>query len=128
MKHAWIRSVSLLALVVAAKSQTAADARPKLVLEGKAATLAVDLRGGSISDFHLAGHALNPLTWDSKGPNADPRAMGHFLCLDRWGAPSKAEERNGMPFHGEAAKVLWRVVAPAAVKGNTINAELAASL
>jgi hypothetical protein len=36
--------------------------------------------------------------------------MGHFLCLDRWGAPSEAEARNGMPFHGEASHVSWRVV------------------
>jgi hypothetical protein len=33
--------------------------------------------------------------------------MGHFLCCDRWGQPSQAELANGMPFHGEAAQVVW---------------------
>ena len=56
-----------------------------------------------ISDFHLSDLAVNPLTWDSKGKDPEPRPMGHFLCLDRWGAPSPAEEKNGMPYHGEYA-------------------------
>ena len=34
--------------------------------------------------------------------------MAHFLCLDRWGQPSEAELRNGMPFHGEASRVEWK--------------------
>lgn len=128
MRHAWIRIVFLVVLLFAAKSQTVPDKRPTLVLEGRAATLVIDLRGGSISSFHLAGHMLNPLTWDSKGPSGDPRPMGHFLCLDRWGAPSKAEQLNGMPFHGEAAHVVWRVVAEPAIKEGTIDVELVAFL
>jgi len=35
--------------------------------------------------------------------------MSHFLCLDRWGQPSEAERKNGMPFHGEATRVEWKV-------------------
>jgi hypothetical protein len=35
--------------------------------------------------------------------------MAHFLCLDRWGQPSAAELRNGMPFHGEATRVAWKL-------------------
>ena len=128
MRYAWSRTVILPLFLITARSQTVPNERPTVVLEGKAATLAIDLRGGSISNFHLAGHALNPLTWDSKGPSGGPRPMGHFLCLDRWGAPSNAERLNGMPFHGEAAHVVWRIVVAPAVKERTIDAELMASL
>jgi hypothetical protein len=31
--------------------------------------------------------------------------MARFLCLDRWGQPSKTEQRNGMPLHAEASRV-----------------------
>jgi hypothetical protein len=54
--------------------------------------------------------------------------MGHFLCLDRWGAPSAAEERNGMPFHGEASRVLWKVLSSPATNENSVQAEMSASL
>jgi hypothetical protein len=54
--------------------------------------------------------------------------MGHFLCLDRWGQPSAAEQRNGMPFHGEASRVVWRVVNQPSVQGDKQVAEMSASL
>src|SRR2546423_9187262 len=74
-----------------------------------AAALLIDLGGGSIVDFHLSGGGLNPLRWLGPGDeNATLRPMAHFLCLDRWGQPSEAEQRNGMPFHGEAAHVEWK--------------------
>ncbi|CAE8614821.1 unnamed protein product [Polarella glacialis] len=63
---------------------------------------------------------LNPLNWDSAvhdGEDATslaPRPLGHFLCLDRWGPPSEAEEARGMPFHGEASSVPWQILAAAA--------------
>jgi hypothetical protein len=120
--------VALLALT-AAYSQTAVKKRATLVLETTSAKLVVDLGGGSISDFHLAGHALNPLTWDSQSTDAEsPRPMGHFLCLDRWGQPSAAEQRNGMPFHGEASHVVWSVVKQPFVQGNEQVAEMSTSL
>jgi hypothetical protein len=109
-------------------AQTSIDNRPSLVLETKSAKLVVDLGGGSIRDFHLAGHRLNPLTWDSKGDPASPRPMGHFVCLDRWGQPSAAELRNGMPFHGEASRVVWKVATQPAMKGDKLFAEMTASL
>jgi len=40
-------------------------------------------------------------------------ANGALLCLDRWGPPSDAELRNGMPFHGEAARVEWKQIGAA---------------
>ena len=102
--------------------------RPSLVLESKSAKVVVDLGGGSISEFRLAGHTLNPLTWDSKGDPASPRPMGHFLCLDRWGQPSAAEQKNGMPFHGEASRVLWRAVSQPVPEAGAVTAEMIASL
>ena len=111
-----------------ASAQKADESRPAVVLEGKAAAVKIDLGGGSISDFHLVDRPLNPLTWDSARSSANPRPMGHFLCLDRWGAPSKAEQANGMPFHGEASRVLWRVVSEPRLQGEHVESELTAVL
>ena len=83
--------------------------RPSVTLDSGAAKLTIDLLGGGISGFELAGVAVNPFTWEQKGEQDEARPRGHFLCLDRWGAPSAAETANGMPFHGEASKVLWTV-------------------
>lgn len=88
-----------------------------LLLEGRAASLRIALQGGVLTDFHLAGDAVNPL-----------RGMGHFLCLDRWGPPSEAEGRNGMPFHGEASKVEWRVTRQPEHRNGGIEAEMTAIL
>src|SRR5215472_8676266 len=98
--------IALLALP--ASTETVVHGRRTVVLESPAATLLIDLGGGSIVDFHLAGGGLNPLRWIGPGDeNAALRPMAHFLCLDRWGQPSEAEQRNGMPFHGEASHVQW---------------------
>jgi len=80
-----------------------------VVLEGATARLVVDLAGGSIGEFRLNESALNPLNWGTPGPaEQGSRGFGHFLCLDRWGPPSAAEGARGMPYHGEAAQVVWR--------------------
>ena len=120
--------LTLLALAAAAPSQNAVNDRAALVLETRISKLVVELGGGSITDFHLADHPLNPLTWELKNDTASPRLRGHFLCLDRWGQPSAAEQRNGMPFHGEAPRVPWRVVSQPSVQGNKQVAEMSASL
>ena len=131
-----IYMATLLFGVFMAGAETAVDGRPALVLEGKAARLVVDLGGGSIADFHLQGSDLNPLAWDSWSfsenpddpPTPDPRSMGHFLCLDRWGPASAAETANGMGWHGEASRVVWKVVEDAKKKKGGIRAEMAAVL
>src|ERR1051326_4956507 len=90
-----ITSLSILIMMPAiARAQDVTDGRPAVRLESQAATLVIDLGGGSIVDFHLNPDGLNPLHW--LGPDDEDKAfrpMAHFLCLDRWGAPSDAELR-----------------------------------
>ncbi len=115
---------------------TTAEDRPLLVLDGKAAKLVVDLGGGSISDFHLKSNDLNPLQWDSWAfgdtPNAEPpmepRSMGHFLCLDRWGPATEAELGHGMGWHGEATRVWWTLDQKTNKKDGYLNAAMSAEL
>lgn len=103
--------------------------RPEVRLEGKAATVAVDLGGGSIVDFHLAEGGLNPLAWIAPDDRDKPiRPMAHFLCLDRWGPPTDAELKNGMPFHGEASRVQWKVSARPHANAGRVEASLEAAL
>jgi len=89
--------------------------REVITLHQGEALLSIDPAGGSLADFHLAG-TVNPLCWDSAihdqldPNNQEPRPLGHFLCLDRWGPPSIEEERQGMPYHGEASSRQWQLV------------------
>jgi hypothetical protein len=91
----------------------AAEAPETVVLRNRAAQVAVAPGGGAIVEFRLLESGVNPLAWEL-GPDLEARSAGrpflrgHFLCLDRWGAPSEAEVRNGMPFHGEAPRTIWR--------------------
>src|SRR5579864_3918982 len=117
----------LAAALVSCAAQNIIEIRPTVVLDGHAAHVAVDPGGGSIVQFQFTGQNLNPLTWTS-GEAAPAHPMGHFLCLDRWGPPSEAESKNGMPFHGEASHVAWKVVRAPLHSGGQIEAELAATL
>lgn len=87
------------------------DGRRSIVLQGADSRLVVDVLGGSIVEFNLKDHGLNPLRWANAGPTDETRQMSHFLCLDRWGLPSDAEVANGMSGHGEAGRVEWDVLA-----------------
>ena len=121
--------VALLSIVISAHCETIVNGRPSIVLESKVAAVVIDLGGGSIVQFQLRDQGLNPLTWIWAGkgiPAVHP--MGHFLCLDRWGAPSDAEAKNGMPFHGEAAWVVWKVTQEPRIVEHEVRAEMEASL
>lgn len=122
-----MKTVLLLATALIAASAQVKE-RSSVVLEGAESRLVIDLGGGSIVDFRLSDQGLNPLVWANEGPVTELRAMAHFLCLDRWGQPSKAEEQNGMPFHGEATRVPWRVLRKPSSEKGWIHAELSASL
>ncbi|MGV3723067.1 MAG: hypothetical protein ACO1SX_19380 [Actinomycetota bacterium] len=110
-------ALGLLMVGLCGQSGAGAPEKASLLLESKAASLRIDLAGGVLADFHLSGDAVNPL-----------RGMGHFLCLDRWGPPSEAEAGNGMPFHGEASKVVWRVTRPPERREGGVEAEMTAEL
>jgi hypothetical protein len=105
-------------LAAVAPPEVVINGRRTVVVESPAATLLIDLGGGSIVDFHLSGGSLNPLRWLGPGDeNTALRPMAHFLCLDRWGQPSEAEGRNGMPFHGEASRVEWKELGASETRG-----------
>ena len=85
----------------------------KCILNNGIVQVSVASSGGGITEFRFLDHAVNPLNWEIERDPAStekPYLRGHFLCLDRWGAPSKAEAENGMTFHGEAAYASWRLV------------------
>ena len=86
-----------------------------LMLENGTAKIAWDLSGGGLVDFQLKELPLNPFTWEEKSP-APAHLRGHFLCMDRWGAPSAAEIGAGVPFHGEASRVEWRQMGKSAAE------------
>jgi hypothetical protein len=76
------------------------DAKPVLLANDKL-ELSISLKGAKFSKLVLRdGEPLSPLA-----------AIGHFLALDGFGAPSEQEQAQGMPFHGEANAQLFRIVA-----------------
>lgn len=96
-----------------------ASAPRLLVLKNGLSQLTLDRWGGGIIDFHFLDDEVNPLSWratkDIEPVNPDgPNLQGHFICLDRWGAPSAAEVKMGMPYHGEAPRVVWKRLDPSA--------------
>src|SRR5688572_20597036 len=97
-------------------------------LEGRSARVAVEIDGGAISDFRLVDKDLNPLSWREASSAPGPHWKGHFLCLDRWGSPSDAEGHNGMPFHGEASRVEWKILHGPVLRSGQIVVEMAATL
>ena len=127
---------ALLLVPALVAAQTQVKGRPALVLEGEVAQVVIDLGGGSIADFHLLEHGLNPLQWDSwsfdttpdEAPSPEPRSMGHFLCLDRWGPASEAEKANGMGWHGEATRVHWNLDQDARTEGGFVHGVMSAEL
>jgi len=93
---------------------TGVAAEPDVVrLKNQRVVLGVTMAGGGIVEFRLSGSELNPLNWTIHGLEpveaGKPYLRGHFLCLDRWGAPSKSEAERGVPFHGEAPRINWQL-------------------
>lgn len=128
----WL-AASCLALNWGGSPRIAAAEDEKVILSGKTAQVSVAVAGGGIVEFRLLDNPLNPLSWEvtpdlESIPTDRPRLRGHFLCLDRWGAPSKAEEANGVPFHGEAPRTMWKVVQPPQADGTRVHAALSCTL
>ena len=116
-------------VTVSASATSAHPHRPLVRLENEMATLEVDLAGGSLTAFSLKTQGVpeptNPLSWRAQMTNdGSPAPAGHFMCCDRWGAPSKAELANGMPFHGEASSQLWHSQGGSSALRAGMNVEL----
>ena len=128
-KHLMCALIMFTVLSYPCSPETGLEGRKQVILENAAACASIDIAGGSIVDFHLTGNQLNPLNWNypEKG-DTSPRTMGHFICFDRWGQPSEAEIENGMPFHGEAPYVVWKVLSPPAKKNGALTAEILCEL
>jgi hypothetical protein len=92
---------------------TTAEGDERVVLRGEVAQASIAVDGGGIIEFRFVDQQTNPLNWEigelEPKTEGQPYLRGHFLCLDRWGAPSDAESKNGVPFHGEAPRVVWQV-------------------
>lgn len=126
----WVWWVGVLALgcgnLAAAE---AVQGRSSLVLRGDQAQVTMDLAGGSIGEFRLKDRELNPLNWAApREGEQGVRGFGHFLCLDRWGPPSDAEGRNGMPYHGEAPNVHWQSQREVRTEAGFVTASASARL
>ena len=98
-------------------------------LRGKQVELVWAASGGALVAFRLLDNPTNPLNFEvtpdieQRRDNA-PILRGHFLCLDRWGGPSKAEEAHGVPFHGEAPRIVWKIDQPPVDASGRIAAEM----
>jgi hypothetical protein len=104
--------LAILALAVLLLAEPADfDGRPAIVLRNDKLELTILIRGAMLANLVLRDDAekLSPY-WNmdralrAAGSSlATPAgALGHFLCLDGFGAPSEEERAAGMPFHGEA--------------------------
>ena len=71
----------------------------------------IESQGAIISDLRQVDDAENWLAAKEAEESAEPFA--HFLCFDRWGPVTAAEEAAGQSFHGEAARIPWALLAPA---------------
>ena len=92
----------------AAVPAAAAEEEPRFVtLDNGGLRVSVRLMGGGINSVTPSGSEdKNPLT----------AGAGHFICCDRWGPASRAEQANGMTWHGEASRSLWEVASASATE------------
>ena len=66
-----------------------ATASPETVtLDNGAISVTVALQGGFITSVCPSGR-----------PDGNPLTNRHFICCDRWGPASKAEQQGGMTWH-----------------------------
>eukprot|EP01043_Picozoa_sp_COSAG02_P008647 COSAG02_NODE_281_length_25776_cov_37.797998_5_plen_255_part_00 len=72
------------------------DEAETVTIENSAISVTVALHGGFILSVCPAGR-----------PDANPVSNRHFICCDRWGPASKAEQQEGMTWHGEAMRENW---------------------
>jgi len=94
----WLAAGFLIATPVSAQP---APRPANIVLANDRLEVTILGTGGTLSKLLLRGaEPVSPLA-----------AIGHFLALDGFGAPSDEERAAGMPFHGEASKQPVKVLA-----------------
>ena len=123
--------VGMMFIVGLARDVRSADGQ--VVLKGTEAQVSIAVSGGGIVEFRFLDQPTNPLNWEvtpELEPLEDgkPYLRGHFLCLDRWGPPSEAEVKNGVPFHGEAPRVVWQVIQQAQRTAGGTTAQMRCTL
>jgi hypothetical protein len=92
---------SLLAFLVLGLAIAASQTPKTVVLANDKLALTINLNGATLARVVIKDDpALSPLA-----------TMGHFLALDGFGAPSDAEGKAGMPFHGEASHQTFKIIA-----------------
>src|SRR5262245_50365670 len=103
--------------------------RRATVLENDALRVTVLEEGGHIAEICDKKTGVNPL-WTPPWPSIEPSLydpikhtlygdgvdakllagiMGHNLCLDIFGGPSREESAAGLPVHGEASVVRYEI-------------------
>jgi len=89
-----------------------------VTLENESTKLKIDLLGGKIREFFLKNIAINPIHSE----------YGHFICFDRWGPSSVADQAKGIPWHGEASYVTWKIDQAPVEKDSHIYSEMSCQL
>jgi hypothetical protein len=130
--------LAIVALAVLLPAETADfDGRPAIVLRNDKLELTILVRGATLANLVLRDSAekLSPY-WNTDralraagSSLATPAgALGHFLCLDGFGAPSEEERTAGMPFHGEASGRQFETVAESGRVNSASSVKLRAHL
>lgn len=125
---------AILALTVLLLAETADfDGRPAIILHNDKLELTVLIRGATLANLVLRDDArkLSPY-WNAdraqraagSSPSTPAGALGHFLCLDGFGAPSDEERAAGMPFHGEANAQQFETVPEPGGSTGVLNVKL----
>jgi hypothetical protein len=109
--------------------------RPAVLISNDKLELAVAKQGGSMLRVTIQGdqQALSPFGNPELVPTVpDNRKftgsmVGHFVCVDGFGNPSREESAAGLAMHGEAYLAPWKLES-SGKEGNTTTAKFSAEL
>ena len=123
------------AVTAFAQQRTVFEDRPALVLANDKVELTVITEGGAMAQIVLAAdkEKINPLWnpyWIARQAGLKPPAnlyRGHFVCIDGFGPVSPEERAAGLPMHGEAYLLPWKLQSQQKT-GGTLSAAFSVSL
>lgn len=119
----WFLLCGIAGSVLTGNIQAGVQTSPeKIVLENRVARMEINRFGGAISSFVLLENEQNPYSWVSGRWKARDvsRKEGLFVCFDRLGVSTAEEHAAGMPFHGEATSVPWKLLKHAESNGTCL--------